>query len=63
MFIFINKVYMKLPKREKIKNSDIHIRIAKSKHENLKKICYIKNITITEIIEQHINQLEEKYCV
>jgi hypothetical protein len=63
MDIFIIKVYMKLQKRKKIKDSDIHIRIAKSKHENLKKICYIKNTTITEIIEQHINKLEQKYCI
>ena len=49
---------MKLTPRPKLKDSDLHIRLSKQKHDTLRKICLIKNTTITNIIEEHILSLE-----
>ncbi len=54
---------MKLTPRPKLKDSDLHIRLSKSKHDTLRKICLLKNISITSLIESHITSLEQHHNI
>ena len=44
-----------------IKRKDIHIRITQSRQDKLHKICKATNKTITQIIEQHLDEMEQRY--
>jgi ribosomal protein S17E len=47
--------------REKIKTSDLHIRLSDKNHKTLKTISSLTNKSITNIIEEYITKLEEKH--
>lgn len=50
-----------IPKRPKVKNKDLHIRISEDRQSKLHKICAVTNRTITQIIDEHLDQMEQQY--
>jgi predicted DNA-binding protein len=50
-----------IPKKQRVKTKDIHIRITQDRQTKLHSICKATNKTITQIIEQHLEQLETQY--
>jgi len=45
----------------KAKTKDIHIRITEVRRAKLHKICMATNKTITQIIENHLDEMEQRY--
>ena len=54
---------MKLTPRPRTKTNDVHLRIAKHKRDLLDKLCVVKNITITQLFEKHIEDLAQHHKI
>lgn len=54
---------MKLTPKPKTKTNDIHLRVSKQKREELNKICFVKECTITKLFENYIQDLANFYKI